>query len=544
MSERPLTRKKGLGSYYTDRRVVDFLVDWGMRVAPGSVMDPSCGDGRFLEAAVRKGATCVIGCDLDLEALRASARRLADLDVPSTLLDSDFFHVDPERNGPVDLVVGNPPFIRYQRFAGESRARALGSALRVGARLSNLSASWAPFLLHGLQFLRPLGAMAMVVPAELAQTSYGVTTLRALCANFSHLKLISFRENWFVDAQQETFLLLAEGRGGSCDSAELTPVDRIEDLEPLISEPTDEELFHLNPDTGSVLGLAFVESAARSLWSQIANNPRTLALGMLGEVVNGYVSGANAFFHCTRGEATNRGLPDEWLLPVARSVRSLKGLAFDAEDVAEAERGGIGHHLILPRSNELFCNDKVALDRFCAEGKRLGIAKRYKCRVRNPWWQVPGLIRAQVLLPYMIGREPRCAVNRGGVYYPNSLHGIRLFDETSGERLAFGLLTSVSLLAMELEGRSYGGGVLKLEPTEMQRVSVVLPTCRDSEVRALFDEADRAIRAGSFSTANKLANRVILKGQLGLSTAEIRQLEQARITLLDRRMTRARGKKA
>ena len=71
----------------------------------------------------------------------------------------------------------------------------------------------------------------MVVPAELAQTAYGIETLRALCANFARVRLITFRNNWFEDAQQETFLLLAEGRGGTCLSAELTPLERIDELE-------------------------------------------------------------------------------------------------------------------------------------------------------------------------------------------------------------------------------------------------------------------------------------------------------------------------
>lgn len=91
MAERSLTRKKGFGSYYTDPRVVDFLVDWGMSVAPGVVLDPSCGDGRFLEAAVRTGASRLIGCDLDQDALRSSALTMAGLEVPSRLWDSDFF---------------------------------------------------------------------------------------------------------------------------------------------------------------------------------------------------------------------------------------------------------------------------------------------------------------------------------------------------------------------------------------------------------------------------------------------------------------------
>jgi adenine-specific DNA-methyltransferase len=543
MAERPLTRKKGLGSYYTDPRVVDFLIDWGTTVAPGSVMDPSCGDGRFLAAAGRKGANRVLGCDLDQEALKTSARTIVDVDVPSSLLDSDFFLLDPDQFAPVDLVVGNPPFIRYQQFFGESRARALSSALRVGARLTNLSASWAPFLLHGLQFLRPGGAMAMVVPAELAQTSYGITTLRALCANFSRMTLITFRQNWFANAQQETFLLLAQGRGGSCASAQLMPLDRIDDLDQLAPGNRTDDIYDLSPNADTSLGLAFVDASTRALWSALKNRPQSLVLGTLGEVVNGYVSGANAFFHCTRQEAVERELPPEWLLTVARSIRSLKGLAFEAKDIADAERGGTGHHLILPRFNELFSSDQTALERFVAEGERLGIANRYKCRVRSPWWLVPGLIRAEVLLPYMIGREPRSASNPCYALYPNSLHGIRLFNTRIGERLAFALLSSFSLLGMELEGRSYGGGVLKLEPSEMQRVPVILPTCLDDEFTDHFDAANRAIRAGSFGTANELANQVILREQLGLSGTEIRSLAQAQAVLVERRMARARGER-
>lgn len=383
--------------------------------------------------------------------------------------------------------------------------------------------------------------MAMVVPAELAQTGYGITTLRALCANFSRIWLITFRQNWFTDAQQETFLLLAEGRGGSCASAQLMPLDRIDDLGRLVPGKRTDDIYHLSPDADTALGLAFIDNAARALWAGLKSRPQSFALGALGEVVNGYVTGANAFFHCTKQEAVERGLPPEWLVPVARSIRSLKGLAFEAKDVADAECGGTGHHLILPRSDDLFSTDRAALNRLVAEGERLGIASRYKCRVRNPWWQVPGLIRADVLLPYMIGREARCATNRCHVLYPNSLHGIRLFNPGIAERLAFTLLSSFSLLGMELEGRSYGGGVLKLEPSEMQKVPVILPTCTEDELHDRFDAADGAIRAGGFSIAAEIANRVILREQLGLSTAEILRLEQARAVLVERRMARARS---
>lgn len=61
MAERALTRKKGLGAYYTNPAVGDFLVTWGIDAAPGVVMDPACGDGRFLRAAAGRGATLMAG---------------------------------------------------------------------------------------------------------------------------------------------------------------------------------------------------------------------------------------------------------------------------------------------------------------------------------------------------------------------------------------------------------------------------------------------------------------------------------------------------
>lgn len=61
--------------------MADFFVDWGMGVAPGSVMDPSCGDGRFLEAAIHKGASPVVGCDLDKDALELATRPLEGLEL-------------------------------------------------------------------------------------------------------------------------------------------------------------------------------------------------------------------------------------------------------------------------------------------------------------------------------------------------------------------------------------------------------------------------------------------------------------------------------
>ena len=92
--------------------------------------------------------------------------------VTPNLVVSDSFAVIPKRFAKVDVIVGNPPFIRYQKFSGESRKRALRRAAEEGVKLSELTSSWLPFLIHSVSFLRPGVRLAMVIPFEISHASY------------------------------------------------------------------------------------------------------------------------------------------------------------------------------------------------------------------------------------------------------------------------------------------------------------------------------------------------------------------------------------
>jgi hypothetical protein len=92
---------------------------------------------------------------------------------------------------------------------------------------------------------------------------------------------------------------------------------------------------------------------------------------------------------------------------------------------------------------------------------------------------------------------------------------------------------------MELEGRSYGGGVLKLEPSEMQRVRVIMPTLPESDFACVFADADGLLRQGKTGEAVELADRVLLPEQLGLSRPALSAVVSARKMLFDRRLDRA-----
>jgi methylase of polypeptide subunit release factors len=529
--------KKRLGAFYTEDAVAAFLVQWGLSKSTGSVMDPSCGDGRFLVQAARLGATRVVGCDADSSAVKATRENLASEECEAEVVESDFFRQEPTSLGSVDLVVGNPPFIRYQRFNGESRELAQASARRLGVHLNGLAASWAPFLIHSLRFLRPEGAMAMVVPAEIVQTTYGLPVLRGLLAHFERVRLIAFDRNIFDEAQEETFLLLAERCGRHTSEIEIVHLTNSSELDGLTDQRMEQLVTTAQvPAEGPFsFGYTLLTDSVRAEWDEFIGRGPVTPLERIATVTNGYVSGANAFFHRTTEEALAVGIPAEWLRVSAKGSRSLIGLSFTETDVGLLESKGEAHHLVVPQEN-----DADALTRFTSEGESSGIDARFKCRTRSPWWKVPGLHVPHAFFPYMIASTPHASLNECGAVYTNTLHGIRFVDGIDPRLAVLALLTTPALLSMELVGRSYGGGVLKLEPSELRRVTVPLPDVPEASVARAFAQADSLVRSGRYQAAVESADALLLEETGICETKTLLALQGARDYLVSRRMTRAR----
>jgi adenine-specific DNA methylase len=498
-------------------------------------MDPSCGDGRFLACAADLGASEVIGCDLDETAVAATRAALATRPGARTLRHADFFTVDPAQHPKVSIVVGNPPFIRYQSFTGESRRRALESALQLGARLTALSSSWAPFIIHAIRFLQPGGVMAMVVPAEIIQTNYGLRTLEALCRNFGRVHLITFARNFFSDSEADTYLLLAEQAGNSCSSIDLHPLESVKQLAGLELAGLATTTLPVGADDRVPFSLAFLTPEQRQAWFSVIEMSGVVRLSEVGEITNGYVTGANRFFLSTRESAVKRNLPSAWLRATAVNSASFRGLEFTDADISELESRGRAHHLLELPEESGADGHRSSLRQILKEGEALGLPARFKCRTRTPWWRVPNVHVPHVFLPYMIGRHPVASVNSAGASYTNTLHGLRLRRVSNAKAVALGLQSTLSLLSMELQGRTYGGGILKLEPSEVERVALVVPAASTG-----FSEVDRRIRADDHEGATALADEIVLRKELGLDQSTVRLLQAARARLVARRYSRNR----
>lgn len=132
---------KSLGSFYTPPAVAERLVRWVIRSPSDCLLDPVCGDGRFLAAHSN-----VVGVDRDISAVSAAAGNVPH----ATVHVAEFLDWADTMQRRFDCVAGDPPFTRYQQFKGGVRKTALKFCNRLGMRLTGLTSSWAPFVVVSL----------------------------------------------------------------------------------------------------------------------------------------------------------------------------------------------------------------------------------------------------------------------------------------------------------------------------------------------------------------------------------------------------------
>ena len=560
--------RKARGAFFTPTELATFITDWAVRSPSDVVLEPSCGDAAFLLSAARHlqrlGAppegleSQLQGVEIhEASADEASARLLAE-GFRSRIRMGDFFDERPRDDffdradwPACDAVIGNPPYIRYQQFSGEARAKGLLAALAQGVRLTGLASSWAAFTIHAAQFLKPEGRLGLVLPAELLTVNYAAQVRRFLLERFSSVRLVLFEELIFPDVLEEVVLLLAEGSGGA-SRFEVYQARNLEDLgrirldEPSTitgpGDPAPEVGF--TPEGDQKWTPALLRADALAAYRSLTEGGKFSTLLDWGETYLGAVTGNNDYFTLTKTRAIELGLEESELLKISPpGSKHLRGLVFSDGAWEHLAKGGKRCYLFAPDPDR----PSDSARKYIEMGSKLGVDQGYKCRNRRPWWRVPLVGCPDLFFTYMNHDQPRLTANEAGAQLLNSLYGISLRPDRRSigrDLLPIASLNSVTLLGAEMVGRAYGGGMLKHEPKEADLLPVPsLATIEavGEELRCLKPQLAAALGADDISKAVDQVDRIILRRHLRIAEPTIEALRGARSHLFQRRAGRARG---
>lgn len=299
-------RKKRLGQYFSGQPVAKLLVALAARRGVRSVCDPMGGRGDMLIASrtVIPGCTRTDGIEIDPIAHGIGAAALLAGRTESTyLLGSAFEEAIVSGLSPkgYDLVVTNPPYVRYQSqkvSAGQSTKLPSALDVRNGLRAclaaldtlttkdrqdfltlaesySGLSDLAVPAWILCAALVRPGGTLAMVVPEAWLSRDYA-SVVRYLLLRWFRMEYIieDAHAAWFADAQVKTTLLVARR------------VDRLES----VGEWKDETYLHVSlpsqlANDTSLVGRSALDARRPEL--AFAREARKVAEGASQQLVQG-----------------------------------------------------------------------------------------------------------------------------------------------------------------------------------------------------------------------------------------------------------------
>ncbi len=526
------TAEKLRGGFYTPEPIALFILKWGINGSSDyEILEPSCGDGIFLEQLKKKHhkfkSVTAIEFD-DVEAEKADKIKINNKNV----INTDFHLYCNETTQRFDLIVGNPPYIRYQYFPAEQQNEAIKIFNRAKLKYSKLTNAWVSFVVGSSLLLKKKGKIGFVIPAELLQVSYAQQLREFLAHFYNKINIISFEKLVFPDIQQEVILLLCEKSGSDSHLIEHLELRDASDLKKLdvtqLKSPTKKIDFKSNKWT-----YYFLEQEEIDFLEQIAKKRKVPTIGNFASVEVGITTGANDYFTVSLPVVEAYDLKEYAKPMVGRSVQVNSVIFTEKDWKLNRQTKAKAHLLVFPAKEKI--NGHKGANSYIRLGETMGINKGYKTGIRDDWFVIPSIKLSDALFIRRNNLYPRLILNEANAYTTDTMHRVFIKKGTDQKAFVASFYNSLSLAFSEIVGRSYGGGVLELMPSEAEKI--LLPYQTDNT--DLLSTIDKMMREKkSINEILKITNKQILKDGYGFTDKEIKLADSIWKKLSSRRLNR------
>jgi SAM-dependent methyltransferase len=453
-----------MGQFFTPKPIAKLMGEAVREGHPETVLDAGLGGGILLRSVGEEAR--LFGIDLDPRAVE-----LARLYLPASaeLLLGDFLNPEnwPLSEQSFDAIISNPPYVRHHNLWAAHKALKGRYMTRLGVKASSLSGSYVYFFLEALLRLRPGGRLVFITPTEFLDVRYGQAVKEAL------LRHCSIDEILVLEMDKLAFEGVLTTSAITVATKSEQPSRRLRLVEGSMNgrvEKRREVELEASPE---LPWTPLLPSRAERIAPLLEG--RTATLGDLCRVRRGIATGNNSFFVLTQAEADEWGIEERFLMPAIRGARDLPTKGPLDRDFFEARLECGGRNLLF------FCHEhQKALKgtnawRYIEHGAELRLFERFNCKTRKPWYGVEPVQPADFFCTYMARENGRIVRNLVGARCMTSLLNVWAKPGYDPEMLRPSLEDPANARLLREFGRTYGGGLGKIEPGDLLRLPVRPP---------------------------------------------------------------------
>jgi len=520
---------KTTGSYYTQQKLAGFIVNRMTRnlieKSVLRVLEPSCGDGVFLQAFQSddiKGDIFVDAVEKNHRAVTLAQKNTSKLNkkVKIKFIQGDFLKAKLVTG--YDLVIGNPPYIGRKFLTKQQRSACAKIHIDGGLAAKSIRNIWPAFVVKSSQLLNENGVLALVLPGELLQVNYAKEIRDYLEKNFLSVEILTFENLVFSALGQDVVVVFAykSSRYSGVRYAKIKDVEKLDNSVEFTKREslTTAKWSNFILDDNDLNFLATISDKLKTISHYCNSSP-------------GVVTGANKFFIINKNTVAKYKLEDYSKPILQKSSFIENSVLFSGSQLRRLHKANEPSFLV-DLGNTPYKSLSEDVKAYLQFGKKNKVHTGFKCKHRKPWYNIP-VVWAPIGMVFKRSHlYPKLIRNDASALVTDAAYRIVPSDGYNIESIIYSFYNSLTLTFCELNGRYYGGGVLELTPSEFKGLPLAYKNITKKEFSQFGSKFKDSEKMDDLIKENDGALLVALD----LKLSDIKRIQRIREKLLAHRL--------
>lgn len=208
-----INHKNKFGQYFTPEIVADFMLSLATVDTSAKILEPSCGEGIFIELLQKRGFQNISAYEID-KSLAICYQNIRYESFISAKINEKF-----------DLIVGNPPYIRWANLENELKTELQNNPLW-NKYFNSLCDYLYIFILKSIELLNENGELIFICPEYWLNTTHSISLRNYMVENGYFETIYHFNETPIFDKVATSTIIFKYVKAKNCANANLISVKK------------------------------------------------------------------------------------------------------------------------------------------------------------------------------------------------------------------------------------------------------------------------------------------------------------------------------